>query len=124
MNMRALFISTLLVISSSSWAGAGDAEHKPMHGGILVTAKDIDYELVADAKAVQIYVRDHGKAVDLSKATARLMLLNGTDKQEVELKSTSDKFETAGTFKLNPGTKVVVIMSSSGKQSTVRFVIK
>lgn len=124
MNMRALFISTLLVICSSSWAGAGDAEHKPMHGGILVTVKDIDYELIADAKAIQIYVRDHGKAVDLSKAKAKLILLNGTDKQEVELKSTSDKFEAAGTFKLSPGTKVVVIVSSAGKQATARFVIK
>lgn len=124
MNIRTLFISTLLIISSFAWAGVGDAEHKPMHGGILVTVQDIDYELLADAKAIQIYVRDHGKAVDLSKATAKLMLLNGTDKQEVELKSTRDKFEVAGTFKLNPGTKVVVIMSSAGKQATARFVIK
>jgi hypothetical protein len=124
MNMRALLISTLLVFSSSAWAGAGDAEHKPMHGGILVTVKDIDYELVADAKAVQIYVRDHGKAVDLSKATAKLMLLSGTEKQEVELKNAGEKFQATGAFKLSPGTKVVVIVSSAGKQSTARFVIK
>ncbi len=86
MNIRALLISTMIFISSTTWAGTGDAVHKPMHGDILVTVKDIDYELLADAKAVQIYVRDHGKVVDLSKAT--------------------------GAYKLSPGTKVVVIASS------------
>ena len=59
----------MIFISSTTWAGTGDAVHKPMHGDILVTVKYIDYELLADAKAVQIYVRDHGKVVDLSKAT-------------------------------------------------------
>ena len=124
MNIRTLLISTMIFISSTTWAGTGDAVHKPMHGGILVTVKDIDYELVADAKAVQIYVRDHGKAVDLSKATAKLMLLSGTEKQEVELKNAGEKFQATGAFKLSPGTKVVVIVSSAGKQATARFVIK
>jgi hypothetical protein len=124
MNISTLLISILLVISSTAWAGAGDAVHKPMHGGILVTVKDIDYELLADAKAIQIYIRDHGKAVDISKATAKLMLLSGTEKQEVELKTAGDKFEATGAFKLSPGTKVVVIVSPAGKQATARFVIK
>jgi hypothetical protein len=124
MNIRTLLISTMIFISSTTWAGTGDTVHKPMNGGILVTVKDIDYELVADAKVVQIYVRDHGKAVDLSKATAKLMLLSGTEKQEVELKTAGDKLEATGAIKLSPGTKVVLIVSSAGKQATARFVIK
>jgi hypothetical protein len=57
-----------------------DAEHKPMHGGVLVAVKDIHYELVANPTALRLFVRDHGKPVDVSKTTAKLTLLSGTEK--------------------------------------------
>jgi len=50
MNIRARLISTMLFISSTAWAGTGDAVHKPMHVGVLVIVKDIDYELLAECK--------------------------------------------------------------------------
>ena len=58
------------------------------------------------------------------KATAKLTLLSGTEKQEVELKASGDKLEALGSFKLSPGTKVVAVVSSGGKQATARFVMK
>jgi hypothetical protein len=124
MKLRALFTTTSLVLCSMAWAGPGDASHKPMQGGIVATVKDIDYELVASATALRLYVRDHGKAVDLSKATAKLTLLTGSEKQEVELKPGGDKLEATGTFKVMAGTKVVAVISSGAKQATARFVIK
>jgi hypothetical protein len=124
MKIRTLFISTSLVLCSMAWAGPGDASHKPMQGGVLVTVKDIDYELVASATALRLYVRDHGKAVDVSRATAKLTLLTGSEKQEVELKPSGDKLEATGTFKVTAGTKVVAVISFGAKQSTARFVIK
>ena len=87
MKIFALMISLILSLSNSAWAGPSDAEHKPMHGGVLVTIKDIDYELVANPTTLRLHVRDHGKPVDVSKATAKLTLLSGTEKQEVELKA-------------------------------------
>ena len=57
MNIRALLISTMIFISSTTWAGTGDAVHKPMHGDILVTVKDIDYELLAQNAALTLHRR-------------------------------------------------------------------
>ncbi len=124
MTLRMLLISTSLALCNMAWAGPGDASHKPMHGGVLVTLKDIDYELVATPTSLRLYVRDHGKPVDVSKATAKLTLLTGTEKQEVELKPNGDRLETTGAFKVSAGTKVAAVISSDGKQSTARYVIK
>lgn len=120
-------LSTLLIASTlaiCTIASAGPGEHKPLNGGHLTTVKDIDYELVASATSLQLYVRDHGKSMDLSKASAKLTLLNGTEKQEIELKPSGDKLEAAGTFKVGAGTKAVVIVSMQGRQTTARFSIK
>ena len=124
MKVSTLLISLILSLSNAAWAGPSDAEHKPMHGGVLVTVKDIDYELVANPTALRLHVRDHGKSVDVSKATAKLTLLSGAEKQEVELKASGDKLEALGNFKVSPGIKVVAVVSSGGKQATARFVLK
>ncbi|NCW98803.1 MAG: hypothetical protein EBW71_07435 [Betaproteobacteria bacterium] len=113
MKIFALMISLILSLSNSAWAGPSDTEHKPMHGGVLVTVKDIDYELVANPTALRLFVRDHGKPVDVSKTTAKLTLL-----------ASGDKLEALGNFKVSPGTKVVAVVSSGGKQATARFVLK
>ena len=97
---------------------------KPQHGGAVVEVKDIEYELVAKPELLQLHLRDHGKAVDVSKATAKLTLLAGTDKQEVELKPAGDKLEAKGNFKVAANTKVVAVVSLAGKSSTARFVLK
>jgi hypothetical protein len=100
-------------------------EHKPLHGGVVVEVKDVDYELVARPTAIQLHLRDHGKPADLSKASARLTLLTGTEKQEVELKPAGDKLEAAGSFKVGPGTKVVAVVTVPGKPlATARFTLK
>jgi hypothetical protein len=124
MKFQTLLITASLVLGNMAWAGPGDATHKPMQGGVLTTVKDVDYELVATATNLRLYVRDHGKAVDVSKATAKLTLLSGSEKQEVELKPSGDKLEATGTFKVMAGTKVVGVISSGAKQATARFVIK
>jgi len=124
MKFQTLLITASLVLGSMAWAGPGDATHKPMQGGVLATVKEVDYELVATATNLRLYVRDHGKAVDVSKATAKLTLLTGSEKQEVELKPSGDKLEATGTFKVTTGTKVVAVISSGAKQATARFVIK
>jgi hypothetical protein len=124
MKLRTLLITSSLVIGNMAWAGPGDATHKPMQGGVLTTVKDVDYELVAKPGLLQLYVRDHGKPVDVSKTTAKVTLLSGSDKQEVELKPTGDNLQATGTFKVMVGTKVVAVISSGAKQATARFVIK
>ena len=124
----------LLAALAFALAGAGSAagdkhdhahEHKPLHGGVVVEAKDIDYELVAKPAVIQLHLRDHGKPADVSKASAKLTLLTGTDKQEVELKPAGDRLEATGSFKVGPGTKAVAVVTIGGKPAgTVRFGLK
>ncbi|RCS56883.1 hypothetical protein DU000_11140 [Parvibium lacunae] len=124
MKLHAFLIASSLFLNGLAWAGSSDGTHKPMHGGVLTTVKDIDYELVASPTTLRLYVRDHGRVVDLSKASARLTLLTGTEKQEVDLKPNRDRLEATGAFKLSGGTIVAAVISSGGKQSTARFVLK
>ena len=71
-----------------------------------------------------MHLRDHGKPADVSKATAKVTMLSGTEKQEVELKPAGDKLEATGNFKVGAGTKAVAVVSVAGKAATVRFSIK
>ena len=119
---------TVLAFAATGAAFAADGhshDFKPLHGGAVVEVKDIEYELVAKPDSLQLHLRDHGKPVDLSKATAKLTLLAGTDKQEVELKpAPGDKLEAKGSFKVAANTKVIAMVSLAGKSTTARFVLK
>ncbi len=128
MKTQALLASIALALAGSAFA-AGEHnhahEHKPLHGGLVVEVKDMDYELVAKPTVIQLHLRDHGKPTDVAKASAKLTLLSGAEKQEVELKPAGDKLEATGTFKLGPGTKVVDLVTIAGKPAgTVRFALK
>ncbi|MFY7914570.1 MAG: hypothetical protein ACOVPA_07860 [Rubrivivax sp.] len=129
--MKTLSIFAAIALALAGSAYASDAkhehahEHQPQHGGVVVEVKDIDYELVAKPSVIQLHLRDHGKPADLTKASAKLTLLSGADKQEVELKPVGDKLEASGSFKVGPGTKVVALVTVAGKPAgTVRFTLK
>ncbi len=124
MKFRTFLITSSLLLSGLAWASPNDADHKPMHGGVLTTVKDIDYELIANPTTLRLYVRDHGKAVDVSKASAKLTLLTGAETQQVDLKPSDDQLEAAGAFTVGPGTKIIAVISVGGRQSTARFVLK
>jgi hypothetical protein len=128
MKTQALFsaasVALTLAFANLASAGPGQHDHKPLHGGVVVEGKEFDYELVARPTLIQLHLRDHGKKVDLARATARLTLLSGTEKQEVELKPVGERLEASGSFKLGAGTKVVAVVNVAGKPSTVRFALK
>ena len=128
MKTQALLATFALALAGTAFA-VGDKhnhahEHKPMHGGVVVEVKDMDYELVAKPTVIQLYLRDHGKPADASKASARLTLLTGTEKQEVKLKPAGDKLEATGSFEVGPGTKAVAVVTVAGKPATARFTVK
>ncbi len=129
MKMHPLIASLAFALAGSAFA-AGDRkhegdDHKPMHGGVVAATKLMDYELVAKPAMIKLYLRDHGKPADASKASAKLTLLSGTEKQEVELKPAGDKLEATGAFKVGPGTKVVATVTIAGKPAgNARFTLK
>ena len=125
MKFVQLVATLALAVTSAAFAADGHShDPKPLYGGVVVEVKDIEFELVVKPDSVQLHLRDHGKTVDVSKASAKLTLLSGTDKQEVELKPAGDKLEAKGSFKAATNTKVVAVVSLAGKSSTVRFVLK
>jgi uncharacterized cupredoxin-like copper-binding protein len=102
----------------------GDVE--PKHGGVVAVVKDIDYELVAKSEIITIYIEDHGKSVDTKNAKAKLTMLTGAHKSEVNLTPAGEnKLEAKGKFDVIDGTKVIAIITLEGKPaSSVRFEIK
>lgn len=113
-------------LSNTAFAASGHAhahEHAALHGGVVAEAKDIDFELVAKPESLRLYLRDHGKPVDVAKASTKLTLLAGGVKQEIALQPAGDRLEAMGQFKVT-GAKAVALVTLPGKPAvTVRFVL-
>lgn len=109
----------------SGKSGSHGEETKPAHGGVVTVVKDVSYELVASATSIALYVRDHGRAIDLKNASAKLTLLTGTERAEVELLPVGDRLEAKGSFKVGAGTKAVAQVKVDGPTPvSVRFALK
>lgn len=127
--MKPIHLLATLVfgLSGNAFAAGGHDhahEHTALHGGVVAEAKDIDFELVAKPDSLRLYVRDHGKPVDVAQASAKLTLLAGVVKQEVALKPAGDKLEAMGQFKV-AGAKAVALVSLPSKPAViVRFVVR
>ena len=122
-----LIAAITLGLSGLAFAAGGHDhghEHKPLHGGIITEAKDMDYELVAKPEQIQLFVRDHGKPADISKGSAKLTVLSGNQKQEINLLPDGERFLAKGTFAITPGAKAVAQVSLDGPAVTARFVLK
>ena len=127
--MKPIHLLAAFTFSMSGLAfAAGGHEHghahQRRHGGVVSEVREMDYELVAKPDLIQLHLRDHGKPVDVSKSNAKLTILIGADKQEVELKPAGQQLEATGSFKL-ANSKIVAFVSVPGKAlATVRFVLK
>lgn len=107
-----------------SGAALAHGENKPRHGGVVVTANDLGFELVATPAGAAIYIDDHGKPMAPAGMSGRLTVLNGAEKSEAALVVAGDKLEARGV-KLAPGAKVVAALSTSARKAiTVRFTVK
>ena len=126
MKFSHLILAVSLSISGAAFAADNHGhDAKPMHGGAVAEAKEVEYELVAGADKLQLYMRDHGKPVAVAGMTAKVTLLAGTEKQEAQLLAGDGKLEALGSFKVPAGTKAVVAVSKAGKSvASVRFTLK
>lgn len=129
MNASALIASLLLASSGAVFAADKHDHahtHTPLHGGVVVEASDMDFELVAKADVITLHVRDHGKAANVKGATGKLTILSGTDKAEAALSPVGDdRLEAKGAFKVAAGTKLVAMVNLAGRKPiNVRFALK
>ena len=124
-NFRSALLASLLAISIAPAMAAGEHDHKPKFGGVVVETKAGDMEIVAKPDNLRIYFNDHGKPVKFEGAKAKVTLLNGLEKSEAELTPAGDKMEAKGTFKVAKGTKGIAVVTLAGKAPvTARFAIK
>ena len=126
MKLSHLFLALTVSISGAAIAADNHGHDvKPMHGGAVAEAKDVEYEFVASADKLQLFMRDHGKPVAVAGMTAKVTLLAGSEKQDVQLQAGDGKLEATGSFKVPAGTKAVVAVSKAGKSvASVRFTLK
>lgn len=125
MKLNKLLLATSIAFSGAIAVAAGGHGHDPKFGGVVVETKAGDFEIVAKSDTLQIHISDHGKAVKLDGAKAKVTLLNGSEKSEVELTPAGDKLEAKGAFKVAKGTKGVAVVTLAGKPpATARFEVK
>jgi hypothetical protein len=120
MKIKILITSLLLSFFGFAYGGAGH-ELKPVHGGVMVEAKDVDVELVAKSDILAIYLSDHGKPLSSEGGNAKLTILNGSDKKDYDLLSIGDRFELKGTFSVPKGSKAIAVIKLKSKVITARF---
>lgn len=143
MNTRKTMMAiaaSIITVSASSYAAddhkghehgkkAGAAhqdEAKPMQGGVVAVAKDIQYELVAKPTSLELYVSDHGKPVEVKNAAATVTLLSASGKEEAKLSPVGgNKLGATGNFKVGAGTKALATVTMPGQSAVnVRFTLK
>jgi len=96
----------------------------PKHGGVVQTASDLSFELVASEDTALVYVEDHGQPMVPTGMSGKLTVLKGTEKSEAPLVLNGDKLEAKG-IKLTRGAKVVAAISTPDqKVITVRFLVR
>ena len=124
-NLRAASAALLMAFAATATLAGSGHELKPKFGGVVVETKAGDMEIVAKPDNIQIYITDHGKAVKLDGATAKVTLLNGVEKSEADLAVVGDKLEAKGIFKVAKGTKGIALVTLAGKSAvTARFEVK
>lgn len=130
MNIHKTLLKTLsaaLLVGASALSAGNALAHgaaPAQHGGVVQSAADLSFELVATPDGAALYLEDHDAALQTAGLSGKLTVLNGADKSEAELKPAGgNKLEAKGV-KLNKGAKVVAVLNMGKKPVTVRFTVK
>ncbi|MBX3670937.1 MAG: hypothetical protein KF778_21270 [Rhodocyclaceae bacterium] len=128
MKLIQLFAAVSITLSAAAFAADDHNhahEHKGLQGGVVAEANHLDFELVAKPDTIKLYIRDHDKPLGVKDATAKVTLLSGASKTEVDLAPSGEALEAKGTFSIAAGAKAVAVVNlPSKKVATVRFVIQ
>src|SRR5918993_4061077 len=120
-EMKKFFIAAAVALSAVGFNAAGHGPAKARHGGVVQTASDLSFELVAQGDGATLFVADHDDPADVSRMSGKLTVLTGTEKSEAELRPVAEHKLEARGVKLVSGSKVVASLSSPGSKTiTVR----
>lgn len=120
---KAVLLMLSLVLSGAALA---HSEHgNPQYGGVFAEAGTFQAELVAKPTVITLYLTEHEKKLSSQGAKAKLVVLTGAEKSEVNLQPAGDnKLEAKGSFKLGSASKVIATVTLAGKApQNLRFVL-
>ena len=125
LRIHAVLLTSLMAITTAPAIAGAEHDLTPKFGGVVVETKVGDMEIVAKPDSIRIHINDHGKDVKLEGAKAKVTLLNGSEKTEVDLVPVGNKMEAKGAFKVAKGTKGIALLTLSGQPATTaRFEVK
>ena len=110
-------------VANSAQAQKDDHSMDPRHGGVVVEASHVQFELVNTSNSVQLFARDHGKPVDMSKATGKLtVLLDNKEKLDIVLTGQAESLSGKLPVAIDqPYVALAFVKMPSGKNITARF---
>lgn len=121
--LAAVAAAGLASFMAGSAAAHGAAE--PQHGGVVQTASDLGFELVASPDGAVIHVLDHGEPYATQGMTGKLTVLNGAERSEADIASAGENRLEAKGVQIASGAKVVAALTTADQKAiTVRFTAK
>jgi hypothetical protein len=121
MNPWMLALALLLPVPAAIAHGAAT----PRHGGLVQSANDLSFELVAGDGGATIYIEGHDKPVATAGFGGRLGVLLAGVKTDAPLKPAAPNTLVASGLKFAPGAKVVAVITTPQNQSlAVRFTVR
>ena len=121
MKIAKLVVATAVALCVAALVHAHDAG-EPKHGGVVSTARDLAFELVADADGAMLYVEDHGKPFATAGLGGKLTVLQGKDRTEADLTPAGENRLHAKGVKFGKGAKAIATINAPGQRPiVVRF---
>jgi hypothetical protein len=120
-------ISVLIIAAgfiTPAWAGPNH-DLKPKYSGIVAESRDVTLELVVLGDQVNLYISDHGKALNMKELNGKLTVLSGSVKTEHNFASAEQYLTATGMANLTKGSILVATVNGyQGKTLNARFVYK
>lgn len=122
-----VLILAATLVTAAPWTHGPARAHGPhqaRYGGVVQTASDLSFELVAGRDETSVHLIDHDEPMDASGITGRLTILAGKERTEVELKPAGGNRMVAATVLPADARVVATLVLPGGKPVTVRFGLK
>lgn len=124
---RRHWLKGALTIALSGVAGRASA-HEPMdpkHGGRILVAADLDFEIVQRGDDLIFYIEDHGELVSTEGASSTVTVIREGRPVEVKLSPMAPNALVASATRPVAGTAVVVVIKLRRPADlTFRFVAR
>jgi len=120
LSLWTLALAALLSASAVIAHGGGT----PKHGGVVQSANDLSFELVAKDDSAKIYVEDHDKPLATAGFAGKLAVLLAGVKSDAPLRAAGPNTLVATGLKFAPGAKAVAVVTTPQNQTlAVRFTL-